>query len=60
MRASNDEIINGIVKNGFDYDLQVWVVDYIIMDCGHKFACDCNARRYAGQDIRLSYPEDRA
>lgn len=54
-RFSSDEIVNGIVKNGFDYDLQVWVVGYIIMDCDHRFACGCNARRYAGQDIRSSY-----
>ena len=32
MRESGNEIINGIVKNGFDYDLQVWVEDYIIVN----------------------------
>lgn len=31
MRESRNEIVNGIVKNGFDYDLQVWIEDYIII-----------------------------
>jgi len=53
-RLSNDEIINGHLKNGFDYDLQLWVLDYIIQDCGHPgdFGCVCNGRRLKGQDIR--------
>lgn len=58
MRYSTNEEINGTVKNGFDYTLQVWVKDYIIQDCGHKthngfkvFEC-CNARRLRDQDIR--------
>jgi hypothetical protein len=32
MRYSNNEEVSGAVKNGFDYDLQVWVKDYIIQD----------------------------
>jgi len=57
-RMSTDQIDpNGIVKNGFHYGLQVWVIDYIIQDCGHplpsgdKKNC-CNAGYYAGYDIR--------
>jgi len=34
MRESNDEYINGKLVNGFDYDLQVWVVNGIIQDAG--------------------------
>jgi len=42
----------------FDYDLQVWVRDNVILDCGHinidlktPKKC-CNAGKYAGRDIR--------
>ena len=45
-RISRDEKVNDIVKNGFDYDLQIWVKDYICLDIG------LNRERYAGQDIR--------
>lgn len=55
MRLSNDEIIGGYVKNGFDYDLQVWVVDFTILNCGHpdrmRPGC-CNGDLLQGQDIR--------
>ena len=54
MRNSNNENVNGIVKTGFDYDLQIWVVNFIIQPCGHKkdFICKCNGKKFAGQDIR--------
>lgn len=48
----------GELVNGFDYDLQTWVKGYIIQKCGHPapdrngFFCTCNARKYAGHDIR--------
>jgi len=53
-RLSNNEIIDGHLKNGFDYDFQLWVLNYIIQDCGHPddFDCHCNGRRLKGQDIR--------
>ena len=47
MRYSNNEIENGIVKNGFDYDLQVWVKDYIIQNL--QVARDL---KISGKDIR--------
>ncbi len=56
-RLSGDEIRNGRVWNGFDYELQVWVVDGIIKPCGHpdemrfKGKSCCNAYRLAGQNI---------
>ena len=34
-RLSGDEIRFGRVWNGFDYELQVWVVNGIIQRCGH-------------------------
>ena len=61
-RLSGDQIRFGRVWNGFDYDLQVWVVDGIIQLCGHPHtmrsperSC-CNAYRLAGQNI-LGVPD---
>ena len=34
-RLSRDELHAGFVWNGFDYALQVWVVDGIGQACGH-------------------------
>jgi len=54
MRYSNNMEIDGFVKNGFDYSLQVWVENFIIQNCGHKteFLCSCNGKKLKGQDIR--------
>ena len=56
-RLSGDEIRHGRVWNGFDYELQVWVIDGTIQNCGHpatmRFqsrSC-CNTYRLAGQNI---------
>ena len=48
MRFSNDEKVNGVVKNGFDYNLQVWIKDYkIVLACSTK-----RTEQLKGQDIR--------
>ena len=58
------EIREGHVWNGFDYSLQVWVVDGIFQDCGHpegmkKENC-CNGQRLAGRRItRVAGAEKR-
>ena len=58
-RTSIDEIdAEGIVKNGFDYSLQVWVKDYRVLMCGHPESMRdngrgcCDAYFLAGQDIK--------
>jgi hypothetical protein len=56
-RLSGDEIRNGRVWNGFDYELQVWGVNGIIQHCGHpdtmrlRDRSCCNAYRLAGRSI---------
>ena len=56
MRRSNNIIAYKNLKNGYDYTLQVWVKNFIVLDCGHpedmKEEGCCNAHRLAGQDIR--------
>lgn len=52
-RMSNDEIKDGAVFNGYDYQLQVWVVDGRVTKCGHPASmlnC-CNASRYLGRKV---------
>ena len=53
MRLSKNEVISGAVWNGFDYALQVWVLDGEIQQCGHPDSVPdcCNACRYAGEMI---------
>ena len=59
-RQSNDDYDHaGALRNGYDYDLQLWVIDYIIPDCGHTDDCRasrgghcCNAHKFAGRDWR--------
>jgi hypothetical protein len=56
-RFSDDELRDGRIFNGFDYRIQVWVVDGVIPPCGHPASLRhggvlcCNAHRYAGQRI---------
>ena len=47
MKLSDNTEVNGIIKNGFDYDLQVWIKDYIIQDL--QIARDL---KIVGRDIR--------
>lgn len=54
-RSSRDEIKDGYIWNGYDYSLQVWVVNGAVRDCSHpeemkKEGC-CNANRVAGRRI---------
>ena len=58
MRTSSDEIVHGKLKNGYDYELQCWVENYIIQPCGHpenmKPDC-CFSGSHVGLDIRDFY-----
>jgi hypothetical protein len=55
-RVSGDEVRDGHVWNGFDYALQVWVVEGVVPPCGHPPAMSrhtpcCAARVLAGRRI---------
>jgi hypothetical protein len=56
-RLSSDELRLGRLFNGFDYQIQVWVVDGLIRGCAHPATMRsagvpcCNAYLYAGQPI---------
>ena len=49
-RESSDELINGELINGFDYDMQCWVEEGIILRCGHLGdSCKCIGRVMEGE-----------
>ena len=62
-RQTSKEMKNGLVFNGFDYELQVWVKDGIVQMCGHpdyyyprgtqwkSWAACCQAKKYAGLSL---------
>jgi len=61
MRTSDNYLdAAGALISGFDYDLQLWVKNYIIQDCGHRpeHGCNCLGRTHAGQDIRTSFKKE--
>lgn len=59
-RLSDNIEVKGVLKEGFDYDIQVWVKDYIVQHCGHHSSnmfhpsgrghC-CTSSEYAGKHI---------
>ena len=57
MRLGSDEVWNGSVWNGFDYRLQVWVQDGVVIPCAHparmreRGEC-CPQARYQGRRLR--------
>lgn len=43
---------DGRLFNGFDHDLQVWVKNGIVNECGHlSDICGCNQRLYEGMSL---------
>jgi hypothetical protein len=55
-RTSDDLIRNGRVWDGFDYSLQVWIVEGIVQRCGHparmrEHGPCCNQDLYAGRPV---------
>ena len=50
-RQSSNEVIDGKLVNGFDYEHQAWVVDSKYVDCGHPSAmlCGCYGRANEGK-----------
>ena len=51
-RQSQDQYdSDGKLVNGYDYQNQCWVMNYIIQDCGHplNMKCSCFGRKNKGQ-----------
>lgn len=49
----------------YDYTLQVWTQDDIVLDCEHPARMQaeclrlCNGRRYAGQPVAVAHTKER-
>jgi len=43
----------GNLRNGYDYDIQCWVREGLVLPCGHRLSMDCRCagRKYAGRTI---------
>ena len=56
MRQSTNEMQAGAIKNGYSYEHQCWILNYIIQDCGHPatMPCGCFSRQHAGEQTRFS------
>ena len=51
-RTSSDQVIEGRLINGYDYNNQAWVVDGKYVRCGHpeSMDCSCFGKIAAGQE----------
>jgi len=52
-RQSSNETVNGIIKNGFSYEWQCWIIGYRVQNCGHPetMRCGCYGREHQGELI---------
>lgn len=61
--SGNVYTTEGALWHGFDYDMQVWVEDGIVLACGHPsdMVCGCNGRKFAGRLLacaRIDWSKD--
>ncbi len=54
MRYSTNEFEAGALKNGYDYNHQCWIINFLIQPCGHpkELNCHCFGKINAGIDIK--------
>ena len=55
MTRTSSDILDeeGVVRHGYDYNIQAWVENYIVQKCGHiTFEDVCAACHWHGEDIR--------
>ena len=50
-RKSSNEVVNGRLVNGYDYDRQAWVRNGLYVRCGHpeQMNCGCYGRIHEGE-----------
>ena len=55
-RQSTNQMQAGVIKNGYTYEHQAWIRDFVIQDCGHpsSMVCDCFGRAHAGEQVRFT------
>jgi len=52
MRELGNELKNGRLMNGYDYENQAWVVNGKYVRCGHpeSMNCGCYGRKHEGEE----------
>lgn len=55
-RQSTNQMQAGVIRNGYSYSNQVWILEFVIQDCGHPEAmtCNCFGRQHAGEQARFT------
>lgn len=43
-------------EHSYDYNKQVWIVNGVYMDCGHRpeMKCGCYGRKHAGEKAEIT------
>jgi len=56
MRQSANEIRAGVIKNGYSYTRQCWILNFIIQRCDHPASmdCGCYGKAHAGEQARFA------
>ena len=56
MRQGDNEIQAAVIKNGFSYEHQCWIINFVVQRCGHpeSMGCKCFGRIHEGQQVRFS------
>lgn len=56
MRTGQNEMQAGVIKNGFSYAHQCWIVNFIIQPCAHPVTmkCSCFGKKHAGEQARFT------
>ena len=56
-RVSRDEIVDGKLINGYDYQCQAWVKDGRYIQCSHPetMNCECYGKKHQGEEVRTGW-----
>ena len=56
MRQSTNEMVAGMIKDGYSYEHQCWIVDFVVQNCGHPqdMTCGCFGREHQGERVRFA------
>jgi hypothetical protein len=53
-RTGSDQLKDGLLFNGYDYENQAWVKDGKYIRCGHPedMECNCYGREHEGEIVK--------
>lgn len=55
--GTNETTPAGNIRNGFSYEHQCWIEDFVIQRCGHPETMDCRCfgKLHAGEQARFTH-----